>query len=175
MEDMVLRSFLQRQREDAMALDEASDIIELVPIENELPQHYLVHFRCKGLVKRGNTPTVFDDFAVGIWLPDDYLRNADPANVLTWLSPVDIYNPNINPPFICIGSISPGTPLVDLCYRVWALIVGENFTPREDDALNCDACSWWRGHMAEFPLDNRPLKRRLLDLHVEEASEGGGV
>lgn len=158
MEDNILNSFLEKQWRDAMALNEASNIVYLHPLEGKLSQHYVVRFSCKGLVKTGNDVSTTDNFLCGIWLPDEYLRTVHPPDILTWLSPANIFHPNIRPPGVCIGRIIPGTEVVDLVYRVWALIVGENFTPREDDALNTEACGWWRNRMEMFPLDNRPLK-----------------
>jgi hypothetical protein len=58
-------------------------------------------------------------------------------------------------------------PLVDLLYQVYEILTYQKLTPREDDALNKEACHWARANQKRFPIDRRPLKRRSLALEVE--------
>jgi hypothetical protein len=108
-------------------------------------------------------------FAVGIAFPHDYLRRADPFQVLTWLGPRNVFHPNISDraPFICVGRIAPGMPLVDLIYQLHEIITFNKATVCEDDALNHDACAWARHNQHRLPVDTRPLKRRRLEFTVE--------
>lgn len=166
MADKIFDAFLQHEHDQAMALARASDLLELFPAHpiDGPPDRYLAHFRCTGLVKQpGGTVTTANDFVVGISFPSDYLARVNPAAVLTWLQPWSAFHPNIKAPFVCVGRIVPGTPLVDLLYQLFELITYTKVTMREDDALNRDACAWARQHAETFPVDRRPLKRRVLD------------
>jgi len=163
MTDKVLAAFLTRQREEGLALAAASDLLDLAPLEAGPCQRYLAGFRCDGLARDdAGEVVVADRFLLAIWLPDDYLRAADPFRVLTWLEPHRAFHPNVRPPFVCIGHLSPGTPLVDLLYRCFELVTWNKVTMREDDALDRDACAWARGNQDRFPVDRRPLKRRSV-------------
>ena len=140
---------------------------------DEIPSRYLVRFHCKGLVRDGGGAVLeADRFDVGVWFPSDYLRRAAPPQVLTWLGPRNVFHPNISDqaPFICVGHLSPGTPLVDLIYQCFEIITYNKVTMREDDALNKDACAWARHNLHRFPVDSRPLKRRAVDIQIEEVS-----
>jgi hypothetical protein len=157
----ILKLFLETQRREAMQLAAASDLLEVTAID---PQRYFATFRCRGLVQnaRGEVRE-HDRFSVGIWLPESYLRVANPAEILTWLEPKTVWHPNIRSPFVCLGKIAPGTPLVDLLHRCFELISFQNVTMREDDALNQPACAWARRNRERFPVDSRPIKRQAAE------------
>ena len=160
--DRVFNGFLRKQLEEGRALAEASSLLELAPFANEdPPQHYVARFSCQGLVKRENgSITEANRFEIGIWFPSDYLMHVDSISILTWLKPREIFHPNISEsgPFICLGSIIPGTSLTDLLYRLFELITWQNLTAQEFDALNWQACNWARHNPDRFPVDRRPLK-----------------
>ncbi len=168
MTDVIYESFLRQQLQEGLALSRASDLVELVPTDDELPAKYLARFHCKGLVKRGSTVEVASRFEVGIRFPPDYLRRADPNAVLTWLGPRNVFHPNISDraPVACIGAILPANPLVDLLYRVWEVITYRKRTTNEFDALNTAACQYARNHAARFPIDPRPLKRQTRHIQA---------
>jgi hypothetical protein len=169
--DRIFASFLRRQRDEGMALAADSDVLTLWPAADDPPQHYVAEYRCRGLVRApGGDVVEADRFHVGVWFPQDYLREADPFLVLRWLGPEHPFHPNIaaRAPFLCAGVIRPGTFLVDLLWRVYEVIVWSRVTMRESDALNRDACAWARRHRDRFPLDDRPL-RRALALVLEDA------
>ena len=174
-DDPIYASFLARQLSEGLALSQASDLFELIPMDEDQPTKYLVRFRCKGLVKRGQAVDVADRFDVGIRFPSDYLRRVDPCDVLTWLGPREVFHPNISAvlPFICIGPIPPGTSLVDLVYQVFEVVSYQRVTMREDDALNGEACVWARSHRDRFPVDRRPLRRRTLSAMTVRNDNGG--
>jgi hypothetical protein len=165
MTDAVYEGFLKRQIEEGLALAAQSDLVEIVPLA---PDRYILILRCKGLV-RGADGAVAEasEFHVGVWFPSDYCRRVNPYEVLTWLEPQAIWAPNVRPPLICVGPIAPSTGLCDLIYRVFEIITYESFAAH--DALNVDASQWARNHQDLFPVDRRPLKRRVLDLRVKEA------
>ena len=174
--DKILGGFLSRQFEQGVALDAESDLLDLLPLEPPpAPQHYVAYFHCTGLVRTpAGEVTEANQFAVGITFPDDYLRRADPFQVLAWLGPREIFHPNVSDraPFICVGRIGPGTSLVDLVYQVHEIITYNKATLREDDALNHDACAWARRNQERLPIDSRPLKRRRVEFTVEPVGVG---
>lgn len=160
--DRIFELFLEAQRRDALDLAAASDLLELVPLDL---QHYVATFHCRGLVRDGaGEVREHDRFRVGIWLSETYQREVNPATILTWLEPADVWHPNIRPPFVCLGRIDPGTPLVDLIHRCFELITFENVTMREDDALNRPACAWARRNRERFPVDRRPIKSGAVEV-----------
>ncbi len=162
--DVVFRGFLARQFEEGMKLASSSDLLDLVSLGESPPDRYVAVFNCKGLVLSPQAgPVEADRFHVGIWFPSDYLRRADPFQVLTWLGPAEVFHPNIKSPGLCLGPIAPGTTLVDLLYQVFELVTFRKVTPREDDALNPEACVWFRRTRRRFPVDRRPLKWRASD------------
>lgn len=161
--DPVYEAFLARQHEEGVALAAASDLLELVPLDGTPPSRYIARFKCSGLVQSPNgRVTEADRFEVGIWFPSDYLRRAEPWEVLTWLGPRRVFHPNISDqwPVICVGRLTPGTWLVDLLYQCFEIISYQKVTMREDDALNPAACAWARENQNRFPIDRRPLKWR---------------
>ena len=165
--DPILRAFLERQAEDGLALARASDTLELECLPTS--QHFIGHYSCRGLVQeRGGVVREADQFHVGVFFGADYLRNVNPFEVLTLFGPPNTYHPNVafGAPFICVGKIAPGMPLVDLLYQVYEILTYQKLTPREDDALNKEACRWARANQHRFPIDRRPLKRRSLALEM---------
>jgi len=166
--DPVFESFFQRQLEEGMALATASDLLELTAYPFP-PPNFVATFRCKGLVRLPHGAIEEADyFQAGIWFPPDYLRRADPFETLRWFGPQNIWHPNISDtmPLICVGRLTPGTPLVDILYQIFEVITYTKYTPREDDSLNKACCSWTRQNQHRFPVDRRPLKRRTLGLEV---------
>ena len=104
----------------------------------------------------------------------DYLRVVrDPAWTVSLLSPRNLHHPNVAPPFMCIGRIAPGTSLCELIFQVYEVLTFQKLTPREEDCLNREACAWARGNMQRFPLDARPLRRRVVaDFAVTPIAQG---
>lgn len=170
MSDAVYDAFLRRQQEEGAALARESRVLDLLPF-GDPADRFMARFTCRGLVRHASGAIEeAEEFGVGIWFPSDYVRRANPFEVLTWLGPRNVWHPNISDtlPLICIGRLVPGTSLADLLYQCWELITWNKATIREDDALNKAACQWARHNLARLPVDTRPLKRRPLDLLVEE-------
>ncbi len=166
MNDPVLEVFLNQQLVEGLELAAQSDLLELLP---QALDRYIAIFRCKGLVRaEGGDIAEASEFHVGIWFPADYCRHADPFQVLTWLYPFNVFHPNIRPPLICVGKIPPSTGLCDLLFQCYEIITYFNWAPH--DGLNPAACQWARGHQERFPVDRRPLKRRAIDFHVNDAA-----
>ena len=188
------RGFLNAQWTEMSALNQSSDRVEIIPLwqhehgqhehgqhenpdrDTDPPDRYLVHFYCKTMVKNNDVIEALQGkYSIGISVPADYLRTTyeNPAQVLTFFSK-EVYHPNISVPFICIGSIAPATPLVDVLIRSYEVITYNRVTTVESNALNHEACLWARQHMSEFPLEVVPLKRQLEestdleDLNLED-------
>ncbi len=176
MTDKIFRSFLERQREEALALAAKSDILRLFPGPGAPPQQYIAEFHCKGVVQnRDGSIGEGGLFVVGIFLPNDYLRRASTFEVLTWLGPANAFHPNIHGPrrAICIGRLDPGSSLVSVCFQVFEVIVYHQYNTRENDSLNRAACSWARNNRSRFPTDGRPLQRPEPSVQPHAISAGG--
>lgn len=169
MQDVIMRSWLERQSEEGLRLASASDVLVLKGGSESPPREFLAHFDCPTLIRMEGEIIEHVGFDVLIRFPSDYLRRApDPALVVALLSPQNAYHPNVAPPFLCIGSIAPGTSLCELVYRIYEILTFQKLTPSEHDALNREACSWARTHMDRFPLNSRALRRREISLDVTE-------
>lgn len=167
MSDPVLEAFLQQQFQQGMALAEQSDLLELLPVAAD---RYIARYHCKGLVcSSSGEIEEAADFAVGIWFPTDCLWEVHPAHLLTWMHPNNVWHPNIRPPGLCVGHVSPGVEIVDLLYQCFEIITYHNWSPH--DPLNAAAAQWARNNQHRFPVDRRPLKRRTLDLEVQELEQ----
>jgi ubiquitin-protein ligase len=167
--DPVFDGFLAQQSREGMELASESDLLVLHPAPQS-PPHFIAEFRCRGLVREGEGAiTECDSFHVGIWFPADYLRRADPFQMIRLFTP-NVWHPNIGRqhPLICTGKIAPGTRLVDILYQIYDILTYQKYTPNEFDSLNKAACSWARANAQMFPIDRRPLKRRSLQLEVRE-------
>jgi len=176
MTDKIFSKFLERQREEALALAAKSSILRLFPGPGSPPQQYIAEFRCQGLVQERNGRIgECGLFVVGIFLPNDYLRRASTFEVLTWLGPTNVFHPNIlgQHGAICIGRLNPGTSLVSICYQVFEMIVYRTYNTREFDSLNKAACSWARNNAGRLPTDARPLQRPELAVPPQAVSAGG--
>ena len=173
MQDKIFEAFLRHQFQEGTALARDSDLLELFPLgtPGAPPDRYVARFLCKGLVRDGQGEVAeANGFEVGVWFPSDYLRHVEPIQVVTWLNPPGVFHPNIRPPFMCLGKLTPGTSLVDILYQCFEVITYHNWAPH--DALNPEASQWARNHQDRLPVDKRPLKRRKLDLHCTPAQGG---
>jgi ubiquitin-protein ligase len=166
--DPIYQHFMDRQRAEGLALAEASDILRL-HIPPMAPPHFVAEYFCKGLIRDADGEIKeANHFQVGVWFPSDYLRRADPFEMLRMFTP-DVWHPNVSAdlPLICIGRLTPNTSLVDILYQIYDVLTYQKYNPREDDAMNRVACSWARANQNRFPIDRRPLKRRTLNLEVQ--------
>ena len=163
MTDPVYEGFVREQWKQGSDLARQSDLLDL---SCRGGNRFVAHFHCKGLVrlKSGEVAERKGGFVIGIWFPTDYLRRVEPGKVLTWLSPTNVWHPNIRPPAICAGRIDPGTELTDLLYQCYEIITYFNWAAH--DALHQDAAQWARNHQHLIPIDRRPLKRRTLNIQV---------
>lgn len=157
MMDVQLRDFLATQRAQGLALAAASDILDLVPLDDPPTRRWVARFRCAGLVESESGAIVEgDEFWAGITFRDDHLRAIDPALLVTWLRP-RIWHPNVLGQLVCLGRTGVGISLVEIVYQLHAMVTYAKATL--DDALNPAAAAWAREHQHLFPVDRRPLVR----------------
>lgn len=164
--DDVLAGFLERQREQGLALAARSPLLELEAVAGAPPDRWIARFACRGLV-RGPVGGVVEaeGFTVGVWFPDDYLRAASAWECLTLLHEPGaprIFHPNCGPSprggeFVCIGHLVPGTPLVDILLQCFEVLSWQNVTVDEHDALDREACMWARANLDRLPIDRRSI------------------
>ncbi len=172
----ILQKFLEKQAGEGAALAQASDLLQLRPLAGEQgpAQHFIARFTCGGYARQpSGLIQKYSRFDVGIYFPDDYLRQASTYQVLTWLHPGNVFHPNIRVPYICVGEtfLRPGTPLVEIIYQLHTVITYRRWASHA--GLNADACQWAINNQHLFPADERPLKRRKLNIEVELAGSGG--
>lgn len=175
MNDPIFAGFLKAQEAEAEALSRDSDLLTVVPVGESPYQRYVLEYSCKGLVRAEEGVVEADRFLVGVTFPTDYCRLSVPYEVITFLGPVECHHPNVLFPMICIGPIHPGTSLFELALRCFEVITYKAVTMYEPDALNHAACRWARKNVERFPVDDRPLKRRQLDLTVKEPATREGT
>ena len=172
--DRIYNSWLDKQHDEVMALAAASDRLMVVPHPETPPRAYVVRFDCLTLVRAGGDVTLWDGGCDVLFrFPTDYLRVVTrPEWIVALRSPAHLYHPNAVAPFLCIGHITPGTSLVRLIHQVHDLLTFAKYTPREDDALNREACAWARANGQRFPVDVRPLRRRVVSFDVDPVNQG---
>lgn len=169
--DPVLRSFLERQFEAALALTAKSDVVKVRPLDpGPVPGTYHALFLCKTLVFDGSEVRETDRAEVGFHFPRDYLEHADPVRTVSVLYPYNLFHPNILGPIICVGRMKPGTELIDLVYQVYEILTFQKRATH--DSLNKRAAQWCRNHQDRLPLDRRPLKRRSIQIEGEVEETG---
>ncbi len=157
--DESFRSFLEANREQGVALAEASDLLDLEPEPHDPPQKYIATYHCRGLVQgAGGDIDEADFFQVGIWFPPNYLDEVNAYHVLTMLGPPNVFQSNIRGPFICLKNLGPGTDLVSILYQLFELLTFQSYALH--DPLNQAAAQWARNNKHRLPVDPRPLKRK---------------
>ncbi len=158
-----MHTWLIRQLEESRALAEQSDMIRLAALstdDDSPPERFMVEFLCRTLVRDPDTLGISECTRTGIGFRfhPEYLDIARPLDTVTLLGPPHVFHPNVGFPFVCVGRMPPGTPLVDLIYQCHEMLSFQRVTP--EDPLNKIAAEWWRRNQDRFPLDTRPLKSR---------------
>src|SRR5439155_22133526 len=99
-------------------------ILELVPCGSPRPRAVVAQFNASCYIKTSSGIHVRKGFTVGFRWPENYLSLALPWEVMHFLTPPNIYHPNIRPPTICLGgaALRPGAELRELLFRTYALV-----------------------------------------------------
>ena len=166
--DRVYEAFIEGQTCAAQTLNQASDIVCITTKKLNWGHLYRVKFLCKGLVNDGREIREHNQFELGVHFPEHYLRRCKPAEIVCWFGPANIWHPNIKPPFLCLGRVAPGTQIIDIVNRAYEIISYQKVTMVESNALNREACAWARANSDRFPIDKRPLRRRTIEVTMEE-------
>ena len=174
--DAIFQRFLQNQAAEAQALNAASDVVSITPLASGpgAAQHFLARFSCGGYIKNEAGAIVkHNRWDVGVYFPDDYLRCANPGQVVTLLAPQAVFHPNIRDGHVCMGErfLAPGTALVEIIHQVHAILTYNKWSGQ---GLNEDASLWAMSNASLLPADRRSLKRRVLRLDIEVAGANGG-
>jgi ubiquitin-protein ligase len=142
-------------------LKEDSTIIDYQSF-GDPPERYLVTFKGKGLIRKGESDPVemAEVHRVEIRLGIDYPRSRPD---LQWLT--SIYHPNISAVgAVCLGGYStnwvPSLGLAELNEMLWDMVRYANFDPKS--AYNYAAGRWSETQSQfDLPLDARSLRDRL--------------
>jgi hypothetical protein len=170
--DTIFSAFLESEAGKLVDLCTNSSRLscKLIQADETLPPSiFVVEMKCRHLVRQDKQVRPSSEpCVIAIQLPADYLRTGGPhpGQILSLLTPRNCWHPNLRFPYICAGPIAPGTSVVDLVFRCYEILTYVKFTPREDNSLNWEACRWARAHMADFPLESRPLR----DIGLQESA-----
>jgi ubiquitin-protein ligase len=159
-------------------LKEQSTILDFQAF-GEPPERYMVTFKGKGLVRRGESDPVevAEVHRVEIRLGIDYPRSRPD---LQWLT--SIYHPNISAVgAVCLGGYStnwvPSLQLSELCEMLWDMVRYANFDPKS--AYNYAAGRWSETQTQfDFPMDPRAIRDRMVKTqgdNIIRFSEPGGA
>ena len=161
MTNRMLQRFLNKQHLDADELCRSSDLVDIHWVDD---QRAVVRLTCTGLIRTPDQRLVEHScFDFGVYFRDDHLRYVDGLRLLSVLAPQSFWHPNAIGPGICIGKVAPGTGIREIVFRLFDVVVYNNLTVDERNALNHAACRWARARMERFPIDGRPVLWRTGD------------
>jgi len=160
MNQLITTPFFEQQLLESTNLAANSDILDLFPKNDDPPLGYEAVFHCRGLVHVNGRLCIAEKFTVDIRFPEHYLEQVNPLAIASFTKPPLVFHPNVLGPVICPGPVAPGTSLVSVLYQIYEVITW--FRWNSADPLNPAAAQWARNHADEheFPLDQRPLRRR---------------
>jgi hypothetical protein len=173
--DSIMQSFLRQAYAEGRALSMQSDILTIVnPADDPMPAKLLAYFygvphlrRCPdGTVER----VAQGNIVVGIAFPCDYLRSTDrwmPLQLISLLAPATFFHPNVKAPVLCPGSqLTPGMSLTALIWHIYDILTYRNMNIDERDALDPDACRYFRQHPEVLAALRPPPLRHRTHLHI---------
>jgi hypothetical protein len=164
MTDKTLANWLAAEQERLLTFN--SSILTVTPLGGNPCRRYLAELRCRTYAKDPSGAVVpVDGVALGINIPENYLRTTNGSMVVCLLAP-NIWHPNVAPPLLCLGRIHPGESIVSILTRAYEVVTFQRVTSVESDSLNPAACAWIRNHLDLLPSDTGPLRRRELNLEV---------
>jgi ubiquitin-protein ligase len=156
---------IRRLKADFEALKQLKEQSTIVDFQafGEPPERYMVTFKGKGLVRRGENDAVeaAEVHRVEIRMGIDYPRSRPD---LQWLT--SIYHPNISAVgAVCLGGYStnwvPSLQLSELCEMLWDMVRYANFDPKS--AYNYAAGRWSETQTQfDFPVDPRAMRDRMV-------------
>jgi hypothetical protein len=169
--DEVMIDFLHNSRDTLLARLRPSGLLEAVNLGRSVPWLWRLTFRTRGLARnQAGSIEVVDPHVVAVRFLPDYLRHVNRFHTLYLVEPANGFHPNLAPPAVCL-EVYPGEPLLEICEGLHRLFSWQLRQLAENDALNKDACAWGRAHLADLPLDARPLFGRPLQIQLEPQEE----
>ena len=94
--DPIYERFMQRQFGRRHGAGSAKAICCGCMFLRMAPPHFVAEFLCKGLIREdAGEIKEASEFQVGIWFPPDYLRRADPFEMLRLFTP-HVWHPNVS-------------------------------------------------------------------------------
>jgi hypothetical protein len=175
MVDAIFGHWLRAQHEDALALTRESDRLRVLPAGEAPALAYVVELDCRGLIRSAQGEVQqHEGFHIWIGFREDHLRRVDPLRLAMCKEP--LWHPNaLATPIgsmICPGAARPGVGLTALIEQYYSILTWQKVN--RADALNPEACEWSRNWDGK-PIDDRPLRRRKLQIRLTPAAvEGGG-
>jgi hypothetical protein len=173
--DSIMQSFLRQSYAEGRALSMQSDILTIVnPSENPIAGKLLCHFHSLPHLQRRPDGTVErvsqGSIVIGISFPVDYLRSTDrwmPLQLISLLAPATFFHPNVQAPVLCPGSqLTPGMSLTDLIWHTYDILTYRNMNTDERDALDPEACRYFRQHPEVLSELRPPPLRQRKHLHI---------
>jgi hypothetical protein len=169
--DNIARDFLTHTGEELMRHCRRGGLLTAESFGNAAPWLWLLRFATRGLVREPNGEThVAENHVVAVRFLADCLRRVDRFEMLALVEPrqPSAFHPNIlaDGSAICV-EVYPGESLTEIAHSLHALISGRLKMLDEQNALNKDACAYWRQHIKK-PFDDRPLfgQRQAFELQI---------
>jgi len=164
----VFQSFLESSMDEALLINRESDLVNILPVPPFPASRYLCAFRCDSLAGNPASGLRNPEFIVlEIYFGPNHLRELRTGEVVTLIEPLDLFHSNVRAPFVCVGDMVPGAPLMDIVIQLFEIFTYNNVTLTE--GLNREAADWARQRLGEFPLDRRPIFRAKSQIRKEEA------
>ena len=169
MTDLVRNGFLQAADERLRAMANDSDVFRILQAGGgDPPDRWRGAFQDVAyFVKQGGqVQQVRGDVFFEMRVPEDYFnpRTAEARATLgmrVFGLLTDLFHPNCSAPGVCLGSaFRPGSDVPELVRVAYYLVTYQLVTTDESDALNPEACRYFRAHPeACAGLAVRPLRR----------------
>ncbi len=152
-----------------------SEFIQILAVEGDPPEKYLIRFSCNGVEKinPNGSPVIRNMHQVRIYLHAEYpLKQPH----LKWQTP--IFHPNIHATgAVCFGAWWPAKTLDELLLTLGEMVQYKNYDP--NDPMNSKAAAWAKRNRRIFPIDKRPLKGASLEdkivIMMDQAEDDLGI
>ncbi len=158
--DNITRGFLTQSGNELRQQCQRGGLLTVESFGRAAPWLWILRFATRGLVRETNGEVhLVEQHVVAVRFLSDFLRCVDRFQVLALVEPRQppAFHPNVTPDgsAICV-EIYPGESLSEIALSLHALFSGRLKTLDERQALNKEACEYWREHVTE-PIDDRPL------------------
>jgi hypothetical protein len=165
--DRVFDAFLASARDDALCVNEATDVARVVPDPRggALPASYFIVFEGLEHFRRATSGSIValrEPIAVALSFPEDYLRARDARLAFRALAVrTRLVHPNVDAPAICLLGFRPGLRLRGIVEALYAVLTSQAFDVRS--ALDLAAARFYVEHPDRVrALRSPPLFRRRV-------------